>query len=62
MVIIETRRDEMFELDLNDKTVKITTWYDDETCEWFASKSVNGHIVAIVDGFETEEEARNAVL
>lgn len=52
----------MFELDLNDKTVKITTWFDDETCEWFASKSINGHIVALVDGFETEEEARNAVL
>ncbi len=51
----------MFDLDLNDKTVTIKAWYDDETNEWLASKSINGHIVAIVDGHETEAAAREAV-
>jgi hypothetical protein len=60
-LVIETRRDEMFELNLNDKTVAIKAWFDAETNEWFASKSINGHIVLIVDGFETEAAARKAV-
>lgn len=51
----------MFEINLNDQTVVIKAWFDDETNEWFASKSINGHIVAIVDGHETEAAAREAV-
>jgi len=51
----------MFEINLNDQTVAIKAWFDDETNEWLASKSINGHIVAIVEGFGTKEEAEEAV-
>lgn len=40
---------------------KITTWYDDETKEWLARKSINGHIVKLVSGFATKAEAEAAV-
>lgn len=51
----------MFELNLNDKTVAIKAWFDAETNEWFASKSINGHIVNLVGGFNSKAEAEEAV-
>jgi hypothetical protein len=40
---------------------KITAWYDEETKEWLARKSVNGHIVKLVSGFSSRAEAEEAV-
>ena len=51
----------MFELNLNDTTVTIKAWLDTDTNEWYASKAINGHIVALVGDFKTEAEARKAV-
>lgn len=51
----------MFEMNLNEKTIKIAAWFDAESNEWLASKSINGHIVKLVDGFSTKEEAEEAV-
>jgi len=51
----------MFELDINDATVTIKAWFDVGTNEWYASKAINGHIVALVGEFKTEAEALKAV-
>ncbi len=40
---------------------KITAWYDEETKEWLARKSVNGNIVKLVGGFSSKQEAEDAV-
>jgi hypothetical protein len=45
---------------MTNRTAKITAWFDDETNEWLARKSINGHIVKMVSGFSTKEEAENA--